>query len=227
MFHWPAVQTTGATSLIESGHGLLGAIGSAPSALAVAARDQWIAWPSEVRRVLCPSRFLIRLAVEGRLPASKVLGMSLRRLPDDVRRRWGCRPALLETFVNARQHAGTCFRAANWSCVGEAANQRLPVRRVFGCPLLRDWLGVLRAEAPPIPRLSGLAAGLAPDQFAENELEKAPLCALRSTGRLEQTAQMQAAAPTASIPAAAQGSRAAVMGHCRCIDRKQGSAVTP
>ena len=31
----------------------------------------------------------------------------------------------------------------------------------------------------------------------------------------------------ASIPAAAQGDRAAVKGHCRFIDRKPGSAVTP
>ena len=50
---------------------------------------------------------------------------------------------------------------------------------------------------------------------------------LRSTRRLAQTAQMKAAAPMASIPEAAQGNRAAVKGHCRFIDRKPGSAVTP
>ena len=149
---------------------MLGAIGFAASALAVAARGKWIGWLSEVRRVLG----LIRPSVEGRLPASKVLGMALRQLPDDFRRRCGCRPALLETFVNAGQHAGSCFRAANWICVGETAGQHLPVKRVFVYPLLRDWRSVLGSEAPPAPRHSKLTTSLALDQFAENELEEAP-----------------------------------------------------
>ena len=144
------------------------------SALAGAASDKWIGWPSEVRRVPGLSRFRIRPSVESRLLASNVLGMALRQLPDDLRRRCGCRPALLETFVNARQHAGTCFWAANWICVGETAGRHLPVKRVFVHPLLRDWRSVPGAEAPPVPRPSGLAAGLALDQFAENELEDAP-----------------------------------------------------
>ena len=51
--------------LIESEHGLLGALGFAASALAVAARDQWIGWSPQCRRqrlhrVVGLSRFLIR-----------------------------------------------------------------------------------------------------------------------------------------------------------------------
>ena len=174
MFHRPAVRSTCTTSLIESGRGLLGAIGSAASALAVAARDKWIGWPSEVRRALGLSRFRTRPSVEARLLASKVLGMASSQFPDDFRRRCGCRPALLETFVNLRQHAGACSRPANWISVGETAGQHLPVKCVFVCPLLRDWRSVLGSEAPPAPRLSGLADGFALDQFAENELERPP-----------------------------------------------------
>ena len=226
--------------LIESDHGLLGAVGFAASALAVAARDEWIGWQPQMRRrrlhrVLGLSRFLIRPAVQCRLLASKVLGMALRRLPHDFRRRYGYRPALLETFVDARQHAGTCFRAANWICVGETAGrgrfapagQRLPVKRIFVYPLQRDWRSVLGAEAPPAPQPLGPAAGLALDQFAQNELGQAPLGDVRLTRRLVQTPQMQAAAPMASIPTAAQGNRAAVKGHYRFIDRPPQSAVTP
>ncbi|MDE0105759.1 MAG: DUF4338 domain-containing protein, partial [Bryobacterales bacterium] len=51
--------------LIESSHGLLGAVGFAASALAVAARDQWIGWHPAMRRrrlhrIVGLSRFLIR-----------------------------------------------------------------------------------------------------------------------------------------------------------------------
>ena len=152
------------------GSRLAGAIGFAALALAIAARDKWIGWPSEVRRVLGLSRFLIRRPpVKCRLPASKVLGMALRQLPDDFSRRCGCRPALLETFVNA----GTCFRAGNWICVGETAGQHLPVKRVFVNALLREPRSVPGAEATPVLQPSGLAAGLALDQFAEIELEEA------------------------------------------------------
>ena len=124
---------------------MLGAIGFDASALAGPAGDKWIGWPSEVRRVPGLSRFRIRPSVEGRLTASKVLGTALRRLPDDFRRRCGCRPALLETHIKPRRHAGACFRAANWICAGEAAGLHLPVRRVFACPLLRDRHSVLDA----------------------------------------------------------------------------------
>ncbi len=99
------------------------ALGFAASALAVAARDEWVGWSAALRRkrlhrVLALSRFLIRPSVRCHLLASKVLGQVLRRLPQDFCQRYGYRPALLETFCDPQQHAGTCFRAANWICVG-------------------------------------------------------------------------------------------------------------
>ena len=226
--------------LIESEHGVLGALGFAASALAVAARDEWIGWPSELRRkrlhrVLGLSRFLIRPAVQCHLLASKVLGMALRQLPHDFRRRYGYRPVLLETFVDARQHAGTCFRAANWICVGQTAGRgrfappgrRVPVKSIFVYPLRRDFRAVLGAAAPPAAQALGPAAGLALDQFAHNEMGGAPLGDLRLSKRLVQTTRMQAAAPTQSIPQAAAGDRGQVKGHYRFIDQPKKSAVTP
>ena len=114
--------------LIESEHGLLGALGFAAAALAVAARDEWIGWDAQLRRkrlhrVLGLSRFLIRPSVRCHLLASKVLGMVRRRLPEDFLQRYGYRPALLETYCDPQQHAGTCFRAANWTCVGQTGGR--------------------------------------------------------------------------------------------------------
>ena len=169
--------------LIESEHGVLGAIGFAASALALAARDEWIGWDAQLRRkrlhrVLGLSRFLIRPSVRCHLLASKVLGMVLRRLPEDFRQRYGYRPALVETYCDPQHHAGTCFRAANWTCVGETAGrgrfalpgQRVPVKAVFLYPLQRDWRRLLGADAARPCAPLGPADGLALDQFADNEL---------------------------------------------------------
>jgi hypothetical protein len=41
--------------------------------------------------------------------ASHVLGRCLRRLPRDWQVRYGLTPMLVETFVDASRHAGTCL----------------------------------------------------------------------------------------------------------------------
>lgn len=51
--------------------------------------------------------------------ASRLPGMAARRLPDDWRRRYGCQPVLLETFVEKPRFAGTGYRAANWHWPGD------------------------------------------------------------------------------------------------------------
>ena len=73
--------------LLLSDHGVLGALGFAASALALAARDAFIGWDEELRsrrlhRVVALSRFLIRPSVCCHNLASKALGLALRRLPE-------------------------------------------------------------------------------------------------------------------------------------------------
>ncbi len=65
--------------LMKSEYGVLGALGFAGAALAVAARDEWIGWSAAMRRkrlhgVLNLSRFLIRPGIRCDGLASKVLG---------------------------------------------------------------------------------------------------------------------------------------------------------
>ncbi len=227
--------------LIESEHGVLGALGFAAAALAVAARDEWIGWSAAMRRkrlhgVLNLSRFLIRPGVRCDGLASKVLGLVLRRLPADFQQRYRYRPVLLETYCDPQQHPGTCFRAAHWTYVGQttgrgrfaAPDQRVPVKAIFVYPLQHDWRQQLGGSAPPPPaKPLEPGEGLTLDEFAQNELGGARLGDVRWSQRLVQTAQMQAAAPMASIPTAAQGQRAAIKGHYRLIDQPDDSAVTP
>ena len=113
--------------LVSSRHGVLGAVGFSASALRVSARDRWMAWSNaqrreQLHRVVCLSRFLIRPGVRCRHLASHVLGLALRRLPEDFAARYGYRPWLVETYVGA-EHEGTCFKAANFVRVGATAGR--------------------------------------------------------------------------------------------------------
>ena len=87
--------------LLVAEHGVLGALGFAAAALALAARDTCIGWDADLRsrqlhRVVALSRFLIRPSVHCQNLASKALGLCLRRLPADFERRYGYRPSLVE-----------------------------------------------------------------------------------------------------------------------------------
>ena len=89
----------------------------------VAPRDSWIGWsPADrernLRLIVNNSRFLILPWIRVNNLASRLLALAIRRLPDDWHRLYAYRPVLAETFVHADRHAGTCYRAAGWTCVG-------------------------------------------------------------------------------------------------------------
>ena len=226
--------------LLVSEHGVLGALGFAAAALALAARDTCIGWDADRRsrqlhRVVALSRFLIRPSVHCQNLASKALGLCLRRLPADFERRYGYRPALVETFVEKDRHAGTSLAAANWVLAGETAGRgrfaprgaRVPLKAVYLYPLARNWRAQLGVAAPqPLPAL-GAGEGLARDVWAQHEFGGAPLGDVRLSKRLVKSAQMQSEQPLASFPGAAGGNLAAVRGHYRMIDQPAASEVTP
>jgi hypothetical protein len=90
----------------------------------MAARDRWIGWNEEQRRRNLPlivnnSRFLILPWVRVRGLASKILSLCVRQLPAEWKIRYGYRPLLLETLVDAGRYRGTCYRAANWIALGQ------------------------------------------------------------------------------------------------------------
>ena len=45
--------------------------------------------------------------------------MSLRRLSEDWKQRYGTDIAMVETFVDTTRFAGTCYKAANWLKIGQ------------------------------------------------------------------------------------------------------------
>jgi hypothetical protein len=87
------------------------------------ARDQWIngARPLQFQRlhwIANNVRFLILPGVRVPHLALRVLGLALRRLSGDWQAAHGHALLLAETFVDPERFAGTCYRAANWRCLG-------------------------------------------------------------------------------------------------------------
>ncbi len=117
------------------------------------ARDAWIGWSNDQRQrnlqsILNHGRFLILPWVHVQGLASKILALSAREVPRDWETRYGCRPLLLETLVDATRFRGTCYRAANWIYLGRTAGRgRMDrehkadghaVKDIYVYPLVRD-----------------------------------------------------------------------------------------
>ena len=144
----------------------LALLGWQAAALHSGPRDRWIGWSPLQRRTRLfllanQSRFLL-LPRAGSQPglASRVLGLSLRRLPRDWQQRYATPLLLVETFVDPQRFRGTCYRAANWIELGltrgfgRVRDAPLSYRRhgrpktVFVYPLQRDARAQLAGRHP-------------------------------------------------------------------------------
>lgn len=131
----------------------LALLGFGAAAWRLAPRDRWIGWTDQQRARNLPllannARFLILPWIESKNLASKLLALTARRLGHDWAARYGYRPLLLETFVDANRYPGTCYRAANWVHVGTTQGRgkldrnhtaRLPRKGIWLYPLAHDF----------------------------------------------------------------------------------------
>ena len=112
-------------------------------------RDIWIGWNAETRArrlslVVNNHRFLVLPWIRVPHLASHILGRIARRLSDDWQTKYGHPVHLLETFVDRERFRGTCYRAANWTCVGQTqgrsrqdrySTMRVPIKDIYLYPL--------------------------------------------------------------------------------------------
>lgn len=119
----------------------------------IGCRDRFIGWSSETRRknirfLAYNLRYLILPWVAVPHLASHLLGRMARRLAQDWERIYGHPVWFLETFVNPQRFRGTCYRAANWICLGRTTGRgkddqtgqpNRPIKEVWGYPLGRDF----------------------------------------------------------------------------------------
>ena len=110
-----------------------------------AARDRRLGWSSQDRQqylwsVANNTRFLILPWVRVKHLASCLLGAVARRIDADWHQRYRHGVDWLETFVDRDRFRGSCYRAANWECVGQTQGRgrqdrehqlRVPVKDVY------------------------------------------------------------------------------------------------
>jgi hypothetical protein len=99
---------------------------SAPRHIGV--RDRFIGWDQAVRRknlhlLAYNTRFLILPWAKVPHLASHILGWMARNLPREWERVYNHPVHLLETFVDTERNKGTCYRAANWICLGKTTGR--------------------------------------------------------------------------------------------------------
>ena len=124
-----------------------------PAAWKVAARDHFIGWTSAQRglglkRLVNHDRYLILPWVKAPHLASFLLGKLCQRLARDWSKVYQESIVLAETFVDAQRFKGTCYRAANWLCVGQSQGRgrndrkhegQEPCKSVWCYPLQKDF----------------------------------------------------------------------------------------
>ena len=142
---------------VFAGAQLVALISFGASAWKLAERDRFIGWDRAQRERNLPlivnnARFLILPWVQSKGLASKILALAARQLPNDWFARYRLRPALLETFVETPRHRGTCYKAANWTHVGQTVGrgkksavhqQIIPIKDIWLYPLRKDFRSIL------------------------------------------------------------------------------------
>jgi len=115
-------------------------------------RDQFVGAPGpayahHLHLIAYNSRYLIAPWVEVPHLASHLLGRIARRISADWQALYHHPIHLLESFVDIERFKGTCYRAANWTCLGRSAGRgtksksgdRTSIKELWVYPLRRDF----------------------------------------------------------------------------------------
>ena len=116
-------------------------------------RDRFIGWDKQARlaniRLLAyNTRFLILPWVTVPHLASHILGRMARMLSADWQRIYAHPIYFVETFIDPQRFRGTCYRAANWTLLGQTTGRgkdaptrqaNRSIKEVLGYPLVGDF----------------------------------------------------------------------------------------
>lgn len=228
--------------LVACEAGYVGALSFSAPAWRLAPRDAWIGWDQTSRqaglsKVVNNSRFLILPSVRVPNLASHVLSLALKRLANDWHTRYGLTPVLVETFVDRAHYRGTCYRAANWTLLGQtqgrgrqdrAHSAQGSIKDILVYPLQPHWRTHLQASAGG-ERLGERAtlhvAKAAPQDWAEEEFGACALPDARLQARLLSLARDFYARPCANV-AQACTSRAKTKAAYRFLDHDKTTMDT-
>jgi len=125
-------------------------------------RDRFIGWTKAFREknlslIACNTRFLILPWVQVSCLASHIQGKRVKVLPVDWERIYHHPLHYLETFVDQERFQGTCYRAANWRCIGQTTGRgkndqtkrpNRSIKGIWGYPLSKDFRRQLGGGQP-------------------------------------------------------------------------------
>jgi hypothetical protein len=99
-------------------------LGWGSAAWSVKSRDAFIGWDKKTKEnnlhfVANNTRFLVLPWVSIKCLASKILALNIKSISDDWMTVYHHPLYLLETFVEQERFKGTCYKAANWTKVGQ------------------------------------------------------------------------------------------------------------
>jgi len=130
------------------------------AAWSCADRDRFIGWNKKMRYsnlmwMTNNARFLIFPWVRVFNLASHILALVARRISGDWEEKYGHDLVCLETFVEVGRFLGTCYKSANWICVGRTLgwgrdgghhHAIMPEKDIYLYPLDKDFRNKLRGE---------------------------------------------------------------------------------
>ena len=116
-------------------------------------RDRFIGWSVEARRrnirfIAYNTRFLILPWVAVGNLASHILSQMAKIVARDWERIYEHPIYLLETFIDPERFRGTCYRAANWTVVGQTTGRgkddqtnraNRPIKQILVLPVVKDF----------------------------------------------------------------------------------------
>jgi hypothetical protein len=137
-------------------------------------RDQYIGWTPTLRaerqKLVVQNRRFLLLGKKGAQPnlASRILGASVKALPEQWRAYFGYVPLLAETFTDIETFADTCYKAAGWVPLGRTkgfsrrrADFFVPndrPKKLWVKPLRKNAVALLRALELPAAHQPGAAS---------------------------------------------------------------------
>jgi len=120
-------------------------------------RDAFIGWDSQTQKknihLICyNTRFLVLPWINVKYLASHILSRITKIISSDWQRLYNHPVYYIETFIDKTRFLGTCYKAANWVCLGDTkglgkdSRDKIPnrsIKAIYGYPLTKDFRKVL------------------------------------------------------------------------------------
>lgn len=211
----------------------IGACAYSGCSINLEARDNWIGWSKDQKlkyqnNIINMSRFLIRKDIHCENLASHLLSKLNTLIRKDWIQEYSITPWLVESFVDTENYSGTCYKAANWKCLGQTKGRGRNDTAHENAKSIKDiYIYILEptfremGNFPPEPTKYSpmkLETKISSDEWASHEFGNNKLGDKRIVERVVSIAHLKSLCPSQSFPAAAKGERKLIAGYYTLLD---------